>query len=48
MRNYEDLSNQDVAQLLDIDAKTASKRYTRALLRLRTTLIQDGATATDA
>jgi RNA polymerase sigma-70 factor (ECF subfamily) len=42
MRNVEQLSNQDVAQVLGIDPATASQRYGRALLRLRTLLIQRG------
>ena len=35
MRNFEALSNQEVAQVLGIDPATASRRYGRALLRLR-------------
>jgi RNA polymerase sigma-70 factor (ECF subfamily) len=35
MRNLETLSNQEVAQVLQIDPATASQRYGRALLRLR-------------
>jgi RNA polymerase sigma-70 factor (ECF subfamily) len=42
MRNIEQLSNQDVAQVLAIDPATASQRYGRALLRLRTLLIERG------
>lgn len=38
LRVFEGLSNQDVAQVLDLDADTASKRYGRALLRLRQAL----------
>lgn len=34
LRNVEQLSNAEVAQLLEIDAKTASKRYGRAILKL--------------
>jgi RNA polymerase sigma-70 factor (ECF subfamily) len=34
MRNLEELSNQEVAEVLEIEPVTASKRYGRALLRL--------------
>ena len=44
MRNYEELSNQEVAQVLSLEPGTASKRYTRALLRLREVLIASGLT----
>ncbi|MDM8006032.1 MAG: sigma-70 family RNA polymerase sigma factor [Phycisphaerae bacterium] len=44
MRNYEGLSNLEVAQVLDIDPPTASKRYGRALLRLRAVLMSCGFT----
>ena len=40
MRTVEGLSNQEVAQILDIAPATASKRYGRALLGLRQTLAQ--------
>ncbi len=39
MRNFEGLSNQEVAKVLAIEPATASKRYGRALLRLRTLLL---------
>jgi RNA polymerase sigma-70 factor (ECF subfamily) len=39
LRNYEGLSNQQAAAALGIDPAAASKRFGRALLRLRTTLI---------
>ena len=39
MRNFEGLSNQEVAKVLAIEPATASKRYGRALLRLRTHLL---------
>ena len=39
MRNFEGLSNQEVAQVLALDPATASKRYGRALLRLRKVLL---------
>ncbi|MBY0528556.1 MAG: sigma-70 family RNA polymerase sigma factor [Gemmataceae bacterium] len=42
MRNYEGLTNQEVAQVLDLELATASKRYGRALLRLRKLLRQGG------
>jgi len=42
MRNFEGLSNQEAAQLLDLDPATASKRYGRALLRLRQLLLATG------
>jgi RNA polymerase sigma-70 factor (ECF subfamily) len=35
LRNFEGLSNQEVAQLLEIQPATATQRYGRALLRLR-------------
>ncbi len=35
LRNFEGLSNKEVAQLLNIQPATASQRYGRALLRLR-------------
>lgn len=38
LRLFEGLSNQDVAQILDLEPDTASKRFGRALLRLRRTL----------
>jgi len=34
LRNVEQLSNAEIAELLDIQPKTASKRYGRAVLRL--------------
>jgi RNA polymerase sigma-70 factor, ECF subfamily len=42
MRNFEGLSYQEVAYVLDIDAAAARKRYGRALLQLRQRLLQDG------
>lgn len=44
MRNYEGLSNLEVAQVLDMDPPSASKRYGRALLRLRAALMSRGFT----
>jgi RNA polymerase sigma-70 factor (ECF subfamily) len=42
MRNFEGLSNQEVAQVLQIDPATASQRFGRALLRLRKLLLESG------
>lgn len=42
LRNYEGLSNADAAALLGLDASAASKRYARALLRLRDHLTRAG------
>ena len=42
LRNFEELSNQEAAQLLDIKAATASQRYGRALIKLREVLIGHG------
>jgi RNA polymerase sigma-70 factor (ECF subfamily) len=42
LRNFEGLSNQEVAQLLGITLTAASQRYGRALLRLRNFLIDGG------
>jgi RNA polymerase sigma-70 factor (ECF subfamily) len=42
MRNFEGLSNHEVACLLSLDPATASKRHGRALLRLRQILVEDG------
>jgi RNA polymerase sigma-70 factor (ECF subfamily) len=42
MRNFEELSNQEVAELVGIDPVAASKRYGRALLRLRDVLVERG------
>ena len=44
LRHGEDLTNAEVAELLEISAEAASKRYGRAILRLRTILGQLGAT----
>jgi RNA polymerase sigma-70 factor (ECF subfamily) len=41
LRNFEGLSNQEVAQLLEIQPATASQRYGRALLRLRKLLNEE-------
>jgi RNA polymerase sigma-70 factor (ECF subfamily) len=42
LRKLEGLSNQETAQLLDIDPATASRRFGRAVLRLRDILLQTG------
>lgn len=42
MRNFEELTNQEVAELLQIDSVAASKRYGRALVRLRNVLVERG------
>ena len=41
MRNFEELSNQEVAQSLGLNESTATMRYGRAVARLRTTLLGD-------
>jgi RNA polymerase sigma-70 factor (ECF subfamily) len=38
LRHFEELSNQEVANLLHIGTSAASKRYVRALGRFRTVL----------
>ena len=42
MRNLESLSNQEVAEVLQIEPVAASQRYGRALLRLRKLLVASG------
>jgi RNA polymerase sigma-70 factor (ECF subfamily) len=42
MRNLEGLSNREVAQVLQMDPATSSRRYGRALIRLRDLLLQSG------
>ena len=42
LRNFEGLSLQEIACVLDIDPAAARKRHGRALLRLRKELIDDG------
>jgi len=39
LRNFEGLSNSEAAQILQLEPATASKRYGRALLRLRPALL---------
>ena len=42
MRNFEELSTQEVASILGVDASTVRKRHGQALLRLRKLLIEGG------
>jgi RNA polymerase sigma-70 factor (ECF subfamily) len=42
LRNFEGLSNQEAAELLDLKPATASQRYGRALIRLREILLNRG------
>src|SRR5262245_39934053 len=42
LRNLEGLSNREAAHVLGIDPATASRRYGRAVLRLREILLQSG------
>jgi RNA polymerase sigma-70 factor (ECF subfamily) len=42
LRKLEGLSNQETAGVLDIDPATASRRFGRAVLRLRDLLVQSG------
>jgi RNA polymerase sigma-70 factor (ECF subfamily) len=42
LRNLEGLSNQEAAQLLHVDPGTASRRYGRAVIRLRKILLDSG------
>lgn len=44
MRNFEGLSNHEVAQVLGLEPATASKRYGRTLLRLQKLLLSHGLT----
>lgn len=44
MRYYEELTNQEVAELLEIGPATASQRYGRALRRLHAKLVEVGIT----
>jgi RNA polymerase sigma-70 factor (ECF subfamily) len=45
LRNYEGLSNADAAAVLGLDVSAASKRYARALLKLRQLLNDNGLTS---
>ncbi len=42
MRNFEELTNQEAAEVLELDGAAASKRYGRALVRLRNVLVDSG------
>jgi RNA polymerase sigma-70 factor (ECF subfamily) len=42
LRHVEELNNSEVAELLEIEPKTASKRYGRAVRRLRERLLEQG------
>jgi hypothetical protein len=42
MRNFEELTNQETAEVLELDGAVASKRYGRALIRLRNVLVDSG------
>jgi RNA polymerase sigma-70 factor (ECF subfamily) len=44
LRTVDGLKNQEVAQVLSVEPGTASKRYGRALLRLRSLLLEHGVT----
>jgi RNA polymerase sigma-70 factor (ECF subfamily) len=48
MRHFEQLSNQDVAQMLGLTEAAASMRYLRAVRKLRAMLSGDDPTATEA
>jgi RNA polymerase sigma-70 factor (ECF subfamily) len=48
MRNLEGLSNQESAQVLELEPATASQRYGRALLRLRNLLVAAGLMGTES
>jgi RNA polymerase sigma-70 factor (ECF subfamily) len=47
LRALEGLSNQEVAQVLDLDPATSSKRHGRALVRLHEVLVRSGLAETD-
>jgi RNA polymerase sigma-70 factor (ECF subfamily) len=40
LRHFEELSNNEVAELLGLTKATASKRYVRALARLKDAIVQ--------
>jgi RNA polymerase sigma-70 factor (ECF subfamily) len=48
MRNFEGLNNQEVCQVLGLETATASKRYGRAILRLRQALVAGGISESEA
>ena len=41
MRHFEQLSNSEVAQALDLSPQAASMRYLRAIRRLRTLMVDE-------
>jgi RNA polymerase sigma-70 factor (ECF subfamily) len=43
MRHYEQLSNQEIAQALDLTEPAASMRYLRAIRRLKDLLVNPNA-----
>jgi RNA polymerase sigma-70 factor (ECF subfamily) len=47
MRDYEELSYQEIAAILDIESTAARKRYGRALLRLHKVLTDTGLTGSE-
>jgi RNA polymerase sigma-70 factor, ECF subfamily len=47
LRNLEGLSNQESARVLGVDPATASRRYGRAVIRLREVLVRSGFTGTE-
>jgi DNA-directed RNA polymerase specialized sigma24 family protein len=48
MRDYEELSYQKIATILDIEPADAHKRYGRALLRLHKVLTESGLTGPES
>jgi RNA polymerase sigma-70 factor (ECF subfamily) len=42
LRNFEGLTNAEAAQILELEPAAASKRYGRALLKLRQLLLASG------
>src|SRR5262245_61255059 len=48
LRNFEGLSNQEVAHLLGVKPDAASQRYGRALMRLRQALVEPGTAEEDS
>ena len=45
LRHVEELTNSEVAELLELDESTASQRYGRAVIRLRDRLVERGFTS---
>jgi RNA polymerase sigma-70 factor (ECF subfamily) len=48
LRHFEELSNEEIAQVLEITKSAASKRYMRAIMRLREALERLAEFKTDA